>query len=211
MLLHASAPEQARAAQIRALSATARANSPVTEALSAGRHMQFSWLTRSRPEAIRDSLAAIDAIETLRSLQDAADSSAELFSAWTLDYYWLSGRLLQDPREGDLEIAFSITERLRARALLDVRERCAHAARSRQSGGRRAPSAAPGASPRIQRKLMDPTLDDTRTTRRVSNGSKRWSNGNRKPSGRSRWRPGAAADGPTVRQPRRRAVGAGRR
>ncbi len=70
-------------------------------------------------DAIRDSLAAIDAIETLRSLQDDADSSAELFSTWTLDYYWFSGRLLRDMRDGDLELAFSITERLRARSLLD--------------------------------------------------------------------------------------------
>jgi hypothetical protein len=158
MLLHPSAPEQARAAQLRALSATARANSPVTEALSASRHMQFSWLSRPRPDAIRDSLAAIDAIETLRSLQDAVDSSAELFSAWTLDYYWLSGKLLQNPAEGDLEIAFSITERLRARALMDVRER------SRTPPDPGSPAVVQRRAllrdiASIQRTLMDPTLD----------------------------------------------------
>ena len=85
--------------------------------------MQFSWQTKPRADAIRDSLAAIDAIETLRALQDDDTSSAELFSTWTLEYYWLSGRLLQDGTDNDLETAFEITERMRARSLLDVVDR----------------------------------------------------------------------------------------
>ena len=85
-----------------------------------------SSVGRPRPdaEAIQDSLAAIDAIETLRSLQDDSDGSAEQFSTWTSDYYWLSGRLLREAlSEGDLDLAFSITERMRARSLLDTLER----------------------------------------------------------------------------------------
>ena len=120
-LLYEDSPDRARTAQIRALTASAAANNPVSDAMSARRHMHFSWLTRPRPEAIRDSLVAIDAIETLRSLQDAVQSTTQLFSAWTLDYYWLSGRLLQDRQDGDLETAFSITEQLRARTLLEGR------------------------------------------------------------------------------------------
>jgi CHAT domain-containing protein len=111
------------AAERRALDATARASSLDTQAYSAGRHMRLSWETKGRPEAVHDSLAAIDAIETLRGLQDDDETSAELFSPLTLDYYWLAGRLLKDLQPGDLELAFTINERLRARSLLDRLER----------------------------------------------------------------------------------------
>jgi len=116
-------PELARAAEIRALDATRRANNPRTDAYSAGRHMRHSWSTQPRAIAVRDSLAAIDTLETLRALQDDADGSAALFSTWTLDYYWLSGRLLQEGADDDLALAFSVTERMRARSLLDVLDR----------------------------------------------------------------------------------------
>ena len=158
-------PAAARAAERRALDATTRANSLDTQAYSAGRHMQLSWETRPRPEAIRNSLAAIDAIETLRGLQDDADSSAELFSTWTHDYYWLSGRLLRDLRDGDLDLAFSITERLRARSLLDL------ISRSRNRPAEATPAIAHRRSileaiVPVQRRLMDPALnnDDRRKT-----------------------------------------------
>jgi hypothetical protein len=118
MLLHDTAPQQARAAQRRAISATARANTPVADAFNVSSRMKFSWLTRPRAEAIRDSLAALERIETLRRTQEEIDRSAEAFSTWTLDYYWLLGRLLQD---GDVDLAFSIGERLKARTLLDAR------------------------------------------------------------------------------------------
>lgn len=158
-LLRETAPGRARAAERRALDATTRANSLDTQAYSAGRHMQLSWETRPRPEAIRNSLAAIDAIETLRGLQDDADSSAELFSTWTHDYYWLSGRLLRDLRDGDLDLAFSITERLRARSLLDL------ISRSRNRPAESTPAIAHRRSileaiVPVQRRLMDPALND---------------------------------------------------
>ena len=88
-LLRKSDPAKSHAAERQALGATARANSPRTQAYSASRRMRLSWDTKERPEAIRDSLATIDAIEMLRSLQDDAGSSAELFSTWTSDYYFL--------------------------------------------------------------------------------------------------------------------------
>ena len=164
-LLRETAPGRARAAERRALDATTRANSLDTQAFSAGRHMQLSWETRPRREAIRDSLAAIDAIETLRSLQDDADSSAELFSTWTHDYYWFSGRLLRDLRDGDLDLAFSITERLRARSLLDLVER------SRNRPAESAPASTHHRSileaiVPVQRRLMDPAIaaDERRRT-----------------------------------------------
>ena len=155
MLLQSTAPGDARAAQMRALRATERANRPSTDVVTAGYHMKFSWLSNSRPDAIRDSLSALEAIETLRSLQDTAQSSAEVFSIRTHEYYWLSGRLLHDLQDGDVDLAFSITERVRARALLDMRSRTS------------VDSALPAAAERktvlreiasIQRTLMDPTL-----------------------------------------------------
>ena len=158
-LLKESAPIRARAAEVRALDATTRANTLDTQASSAGRHMQLSWETKPRRDAIRNSLAAIDAIETLRGLQDDADSSAELFSTWTLDYYWFSGRLLRDLGDGDLDLAFSITERLRARSLLDS----IRASRNRPAGSD--PAAAHHRSileaiVPVQRRLMDPRIGD---------------------------------------------------
>jgi CHAT domain-containing protein len=148
----------ARAAEIRALDATARANNPRTDAYSAGRHMRQSWSTKPRAVAIRDSLAAIETLETLRALQDDADSSAALFSAWTLDYYWLSGRLLQDGDDDDRALAFSITERMRARSLLDVVDRSgpAHDPGHPAVMERRE---ALEAIASVQRTLMDPRVD----------------------------------------------------
>jgi hypothetical protein len=156
-LLHAADPRRARLAATRALAATGRANNPRTSAFSAGRHMRLSWSTKPRAEAIRDSLAAIGTIETLRALQDEADSSAELFSAWTLDYYWLSGRLLQEGHGEALPLAFSITERMRARSLLDVlvrprRPDPTHPAVKEQRAALEAIAV-------VQRSLLDPYLD----------------------------------------------------
>src|SRR5262249_24054229 len=65
-----------------------------------------------------DSLAALERIETLRRRQGDADSSAEAFSTWTFDYYWLLGRLLEDR---EIDLAFAVGERLKARTLLDAR------------------------------------------------------------------------------------------
>ena len=122
-LLRETDPKRSRAAEDRAIAAAALVNRPGTHAYSAGRRMRLSWQTHARPEAILDSLAAIDAIEVLRELQEDSVGGAELFSTWTLDYYWLAGRLLQDAQDADVELAFSITERMRARALLDALSR----------------------------------------------------------------------------------------
>ncbi len=81
--------------------------------------MHTSWSTRTREEAIADSLAALDAIEAVRDLQDTA-SAAGMFSAWTSDYYWVSGRLLEAPGREDIERAFVVAERMRARVLLEA-------------------------------------------------------------------------------------------
>jgi tetratricopeptide (TPR) repeat protein len=152
-------PQRAAAAESRAFAATERARNPRTDATSAGRHMRLSWSTKSRPDAIRESLAAIDAVETLRALQDDHESSAGLFSMWTLDYYWLSGRLLQEGRDGDVPLAFSITERMRARWLLDLLDRSRVPPDPRHPAVREHRSALEAIAI-AQRALMNPMIDD---------------------------------------------------
>ena len=119
--------------------------------------MRASWDANDRAKAIADSLDAIGTVETLRSLQDDSDSSAEQFSTWTSDYYWLSGRLLRDGRESERDLAFTIVERMRARSLLDMLER--------SRGGRPADGSASKerralleSIAAVQRRLMDPAL-----------------------------------------------------
>ena len=163
-ILHDSSPKEARAAEIQALDATERSHSPRTQAYSAQRRMRLSWETRPRSQAIEDSRAAIDSVETLRSLQDDSEGSAEQFSTWTSDYLWFSGRLLQDAHDGDLDLAFSITERMRARSLLDTLERSRTPLDSKSPAVKGRRELLEGIAA-VQRRLMDPGLDDEPTAR----------------------------------------------
>lgn len=91
----------------------------------AWRHaMRIAWQTQAPDEAIATGQQALMAIERLRNLQPGAESRAAAFSAWTQDYYWLSGRILQlattDRRPELLSVAFQVGEQMRARSLLDL-------------------------------------------------------------------------------------------
>jgi CHAT domain-containing protein len=95
----------------------------------AWRHaMRLAWQTQTPDAAIVTGKQALTAIERLRSFQAGEQSRAAAFSAWTQDFYWLSGRILRlaktDPgadRGTDLlSEAFQIGEQVRARSLLDV-------------------------------------------------------------------------------------------
>lgn len=144
------------AAERRAVEATTRARNPRTDAFSAGRRMRLSWDTKPAADAILDGLAALDVIERLRDLQHETESGAELFSAWTLDYYWLSGRLLQRAAEDDLARAFAIAERLRGRMLLEQ----LGGAPAARAGARTVPADGPllESIAAVQRRLLDPRL-----------------------------------------------------
>ncbi|HEU4780460.1 MAG TPA: CHAT domain-containing protein [Steroidobacteraceae bacterium] len=100
----------------------------------AWRHaMRIAWQTQSTDAAIATGKQALTAIERLRDLQPGLESRAAAFSAWTQDYYWLSGEILRLATEaphladgGDatrvralLDEGFQISERMRARSLLD--------------------------------------------------------------------------------------------
>lgn len=100
--------------------------------------MKVVWATRSRQEAVADSLTVLGYVESLRDLQRAEGGRAELFSVWTEVYYWLSGRLLlAAEEEGDrqaLETAFQVAERMRARVLLEALAAPAPASAASPSG-----------------------------------------------------------------------------
>ena len=90
----------------------------------AWRHaMRIAWQTQTPEAAIATGKQALEAIERLRVIQDE-QSRAAAFSAWTQDYYWLSGRILRlaiAERRFDLVgEAFRIGEQMRARSLLDA-------------------------------------------------------------------------------------------
>ena len=80
--------------------------------------LRLVWQTMAPAQAMQASLQALDAIERLRSRQEDDTSRAALFSHWTRDYYWLTGRLLDasTPRASQ---AFEVGERLRTRVLLE--------------------------------------------------------------------------------------------
>jgi CHAT domain-containing protein/tetratricopeptide (TPR) repeat protein len=84
--------------------------------------MRLGWTTLPFDGAVAQSMQALDAIETLRALQDQDLASTAVFSTWMADYYWLIGALLerrdQDPR--GVALAFEVAERMRARGLLDA-------------------------------------------------------------------------------------------
>lgn len=124
--------------------------------------MRVSWALLPSEQAAADSRTALRSLEVIREQQKGESGRAGLFSLWSEDYYWLSGRLLQDFLEhhnaGSLDEAFAVTERLRARTLVEALQ-AAHAA----------PVAPPQklaaqhtrileAIAQVQRRLLEPTL-----------------------------------------------------
>ena len=99
-------------------------DSPWSDAYGWADRWRVSWATRSPEEALAESLTTLDLIDGLRDLQRAQGARAEMFSVWTEAYYWLSGHLLESATRGgvrtDLAHAWTITERMRARVLLEA-------------------------------------------------------------------------------------------
>ncbi|HXU30047.1 MAG TPA: CHAT domain-containing protein [Thermoanaerobaculia bacterium] len=80
--------------------------------------MRVDWRTLPRQAAVAHCLEALSAIESLRKLQPEEESRVGLFSAWTQNYRWLAGRLLEG-KTPDLPSAFGVMERMRGRFLLE--------------------------------------------------------------------------------------------
>jgi tetratricopeptide (TPR) repeat protein len=88
---------------------------------------RIRWITGPRETAVTESLAALDAIEATRGRQPEALVRARRFSQWRQVYTsfavnLLTGRWLPAgvaPSRADVELAFHVTERRRARLLLE--------------------------------------------------------------------------------------------
>jgi len=130
--------------------------------------MRASWVTGSREHAIEDSLELLDAIEDLVDRQASEAGRARVFSIWTDPYYWLSGRLLEAPEasRGDLELAFTLAERLRARVLLEALS-TSHATPPAADAERARLDRVRQDIVRLQRELLEPGLTDEERNNRV--------------------------------------------
>jgi CHAT domain-containing protein len=80
--------------------------------------LRLVWRTLPEDQAITESLAALDAIERMRSGQSDLASRAAMFSNWTREYHWTTGRLLE-ARGPRLAAAIAVGERMRSRVLLE--------------------------------------------------------------------------------------------
>jgi CHAT domain-containing protein/tetratricopeptide (TPR) repeat protein len=155
-----SEPVRADALIDEAVVVARESGSPVTLAHAWHQRLRVSWRTRPPERALLDSRAALEAIEALRRSQPEQASAAWLFSAWSPDYYWLSGRLLQAAEEGApdaLSQGFEVVERLRARALLDALQVAGDPAWATPEARARDRQAR-AALVRLQRRLLAPDL-----------------------------------------------------
>jgi CHAT domain-containing protein len=125
-LLAATDPGGAEAAIDEALNLARQAKDFWSMAFAWRERMRVSWAAGASERAFADSQSALDVIEALRDQQAASSGQAEIFSTWSEDYYWLSGQLLDAALKGkgkeNLERAFAIAERLRARSLIGALE-----------------------------------------------------------------------------------------
>ncbi|QSQ28140.1 CHAT domain-containing protein [Pyxidicoccus parkwayensis] len=128
-----------------------------------------AFRTQPLPEALRHAERTLDAVEALRELQRDVPSQAEVFANWATDYYRLAGWTLEAggatgrspqvaPREA-LERTFRVSERLRARTLLDalVASR-ALSASAGDEGRRTARAEVQRKLTAVQRRLLEPGL-----------------------------------------------------
>ncbi|ANM29311.1 hypothetical protein ABI59_06455 [Acidobacteria bacterium Mor1] len=118
-----------------------------------------------REDALADSLAALDAVEMLRTLHSDDEVRTTHFERWSGVYYSAAAYILGDPRglpdDEAMEAAHRVIERMRSRRLLDHLDRTRSATVS---------GAAPELEARrraalnqialIQRDLLDPELEN---------------------------------------------------
>jgi CHAT domain-containing protein len=157
-LLSTTDPRAAQTAIDRSLELARQAQDPWSMTFAWREQMRVSW---AAGRSVEDSRSALDAIEAMRDLQAGSSGQAEAFSTWSEDYYWLSGRLidagLKERKPENLEQAFQISERLRARSLIDTLE-AAHAVPVAATPIRQKRGAALERISAVQRRLLDPAL-----------------------------------------------------
>ncbi|MBK9063738.1 MAG: CHAT domain-containing protein [Acidobacteria bacterium] len=110
-----------------AVESATRAGDPAEETRCRFVFSRALWEVGPREEAVRASLASLHAAEATRTGPASAESRAVRFGQWNLLYYraagyLLSGALLDRPEDvptTDIALAFRISERMKARSLLD--------------------------------------------------------------------------------------------
>lgn len=161
-----TSPATALATTQKSIEAAASIASELRSAHGWRARMRAAWVALPPAQGLAESLLALDAIEGLRDAQRDALSRASIIGNWASDYSWLAGRILERAgageaplsvptgRLGDVESAFAVIERLKARVLLETLS-----LPSRRPGGRDADlveirQRAAG----LHRQLMNPQL-----------------------------------------------------
>ena len=164
-------PEMAYAYAEEALQLARGSGDFFLAALASAAVAHMRWITGPREQAIADSLSALSAIEAIRDLQQDGLARARVFGGWTFAYERLAGHLLErmagDPPLADLELAFAVTERMRARVLLDELDA------AQASGIPTGPfvdqrNAILASIAQAQRALINPALPDSARSRTLS-------------------------------------------
>ncbi|HEX6903037.1 MAG TPA: CHAT domain-containing protein [Thermoanaerobaculia bacterium] len=155
-------PRRAQAAIDESLELAREAKDYWSMAFAWRERMRVSWAAaRPYQQVVRDSREALEAIETLRELQASSTNQARAFAAWSEDYYWLSGRLIEAALSGHrpeaVGSAFLVAERMRARTLLDKLE-AAKALPEAALPLRRRRAAVMEEISAVQRRLLNPDL-----------------------------------------------------
>ncbi|HEV7509351.1 MAG TPA: CHAT domain-containing protein [Thermoanaerobaculia bacterium] len=154
-------PRGAQEATDRSLALARQSQDYWSMAFAWRERMRVSWATGARERAVEASRSVLDAVEALRDLQAATSGKVEAFSTWSEDYYWLSGRLIEAAQSGggpeDLDRAFLVAERLRARSLVDTLE-AAHAVPAGALPIQERRSAVLEQISGVQRQLLNPDL-----------------------------------------------------
>jgi CHAT domain-containing protein len=150
-------PPAARASLERAFALARQVGDPWSSILCWRERMRLAWVDGTAERSLAEGLAALDVIEALHDVQRNTGRRAELFSTWAEDYHWLSGRLLQTGAAENLAAAFAVTERMRARSLVETLNTVAAERRGDPViAGRRA--AVLEELAQVQRRLLEPGL-----------------------------------------------------
>ncbi len=154
------APDQAKDAVKKAVRLAG--DTPWARAPVEGTAMRVAWAAGASIAGADELVKGLGTIEDLRSAQNRS-SQAGLFSVWSDDYTWLAGTFFtawsktHDDRW--LEQAFLVTERLRARSLLDTLQRAGATPLSAEHWQHRADQIDESRQ-RIQARLHDPAVPE---------------------------------------------------
>lgn len=121
-------PVEARRRVDQAFGLLAAVDDPWSQVYGWANRLRVLWATAPRDEALAAALSTLEIADRLGTLQETQERRAEVDSVWSEIYLWLSGRLLTDAASGggavtdpeSLDTAFSVTERMRARLLLEA-------------------------------------------------------------------------------------------